>query len=68
VADADVIPIGSGGRPGRGTGRRTTPSAAARALAGQAGRPKKGRATKSADDSPTISQPANNVSIETSAK
>jgi len=34
VADADVIPIGSGGRPGRGTGRRTTPSAAARALAG----------------------------------
>ena len=50
MADADVIPIGSGGRPGRGTGRRTTPSAAARALAGQAGRPKKGRATKSADD------------------
>ena len=34
VADADVIPIGSGGRPGRGSGRRTTPSAAARALAG----------------------------------
>ncbi|MFC6158748.1 lysophospholipid acyltransferase family protein [Kribbella jiaozuonensis] len=34
MADADVIPIGSGGRPGRGSGRRTTPSAAARALAG----------------------------------
>jgi 1-acyl-sn-glycerol-3-phosphate acyltransferase len=34
VADADVIPIGSGGRPGRGSGRRTTPSSAARALAG----------------------------------
>jgi hypothetical protein len=34
VADAEVIPIGSGGRPGRGSGRRTTPSAAARALAG----------------------------------
>jgi 1-acyl-sn-glycerol-3-phosphate acyltransferase len=34
VADADVIPIGSGGRPGRGSNRRTTPSSAARALAG----------------------------------
>jgi 1-acyl-sn-glycerol-3-phosphate acyltransferase len=41
VADADVIPIGSGGRPGRGSGRRTTPSAAARALAGPGGRAKK---------------------------
>jgi 1-acyl-sn-glycerol-3-phosphate acyltransferase len=28
MADADVIPIGPGGRPGRGSGRRTTPSAA----------------------------------------
>ncbi|MEU4287014.1 lysophospholipid acyltransferase family protein [Kribbella sp. NPDC026596] len=37
MADADVIPIGAGGRPGRGSGRRTTPSAAARALAGQSG-------------------------------
>jgi 1-acyl-sn-glycerol-3-phosphate acyltransferase len=46
VADADVIPIGAGGRPGRGSGRRTTPSAAARALAGTgiAGAKKKGRA------------------------
>ncbi|MEU8227480.1 lysophospholipid acyltransferase family protein [Kribbella sp. NPDC048915] len=43
MADADVIPIGSGGRPGRGSGRRTTPSAAARALAGDAGRAKKSR-------------------------
>jgi 1-acyl-sn-glycerol-3-phosphate acyltransferase len=34
MTDAQVIPIGSGGRPGRGTGRRTTPSAAARSLAG----------------------------------
>ncbi|TDO49745.1 1-acyl-sn-glycerol-3-phosphate acyltransferase [Kribbella sp. VKM Ac-2571] len=41
MADADVIPIGSAGRPGRGSGRRTTPSAAARALAGQGGRGKK---------------------------
>ncbi|MFK4082619.1 lysophospholipid acyltransferase family protein [Kribbella sp. NPDC020789] len=41
MADADIIPIGSGGRPGRGSGRRTTPSAAARALAGPGARPKK---------------------------
>ncbi len=32
--DAEIIPIGSGGRPGRGSNRRTTPSAAARSLAG----------------------------------
>ncbi len=33
MAEAEVIPIGSHGRPGRGAGRKTTPSAAARALA-----------------------------------
>ena len=33
MSEAEVIPIGSHGRPGRGTGRKTTPSAAARALA-----------------------------------
>ncbi|MFB6721599.1 lysophospholipid acyltransferase family protein [Kribbella sp. NPDC056345] len=49
MADADVIPIGSGGRPGRGSGRRTTPSAAARALAGPGARPKKPRKTKAAE-------------------
>jgi 1-acyl-sn-glycerol-3-phosphate acyltransferase len=32
MSDAQVIPIGSGGRPGRGSRRRTTPSAAARSL------------------------------------
>ncbi|GAB3945013.1 hypothetical protein GCM10029976_070080 [Kribbella albertanoniae] len=49
MADADVIPIGSGGRPGRGSGRRTTPSAAARALAGpDAARRKKPGKAKSA--------------------
>ncbi|MDX6259464.1 MAG: hypothetical protein QOH84_1152 [Kribbellaceae bacterium] len=50
MADADVIPIGSGGRPGRGSGRRTTPSAAARALAGPdavKARAAKSRAAKS---------------------
>jgi 1-acyl-sn-glycerol-3-phosphate acyltransferase len=35
VADAEVIPIGTGGRPGRGTGS-TRPSAASRTLAGGA--------------------------------
>jgi 1-acyl-sn-glycerol-3-phosphate acyltransferase len=39
VADAEVIPIGGRGRPGRGS--RTSPSAAARALA-----PSKGRAER----------------------
>jgi 1-acyl-sn-glycerol-3-phosphate acyltransferase len=34
VADADVIPIGTGGRPGRGTGS-ARPSRASRALAGE---------------------------------
>jgi 1-acyl-sn-glycerol-3-phosphate acyltransferase len=33
VADAEVIPIGAGGRPGRGSGHSGTPSAASRALA-----------------------------------
>jgi 1-acyl-sn-glycerol-3-phosphate acyltransferase len=33
MAEAEVIPIGSHGQPGRGVGRKTTPSAAARALA-----------------------------------
>ncbi|MFG1815954.1 lysophospholipid acyltransferase family protein [Kribbella sp. NPDC049174] len=51
MADADVIPIGSGGRPGRGSGRRTTPSAAARALAGP-------RAGRSAKKKPASSQTA----------
>lgn len=53
--DAVVIPIGTGGRPGRGTGR-ARPSAAARNLAPSAGRspaagkpgPKKPAASKSA--------------------
>jgi 1-acyl-sn-glycerol-3-phosphate acyltransferase len=33
MSEAEVIPIGSHGQPGRGVGRKTTPSAAARALA-----------------------------------
>jgi 1-acyl-sn-glycerol-3-phosphate acyltransferase len=57
VADADVIPIGAGGRPGRGSGRRTTPSAAARALAGAGGRSKKTpKAPKPAVEPPVAEQ------------
>jgi len=33
MSEAEVIPIGSHGQPGRGVGRKTTPSVAARALA-----------------------------------
>ncbi|MFF1815932.1 lysophospholipid acyltransferase family protein [Kribbella sp. NPDC058245] len=49
MADADVIPIGSGGRPGRGSGRRTTPSAAARALAGPGAARSKKKKVKTAE-------------------
>jgi 1-acyl-sn-glycerol-3-phosphate acyltransferase len=48
MTDAQVIPIGSGGRPGRGTGRRTTPSAAARSLAGS------GRAKRKPEPEPAV--------------
>ncbi len=44
MADAEIIPIGSGGRPGRGSARRTTPSAAARSLAGKNTKAAKDRA------------------------
>ncbi|GAA2798267.1 1-acyl-sn-glycerol-3-phosphate acyltransferase [Kribbella solani] len=51
MADAEIIPIGTAGRPGRATGNRTTPSAAARNLAGS----KKPRRTTTAS---TPSTPA----------
>ncbi len=61
MADADVIPIGSGGRPGRGSGRRTTPSAAARALAGPDAAKARAARTKNKNrrltDNPTDSTP-----------
>ncbi len=56
MTDAQVIPIGSGGRPGRGTGRRTTPSAAARSLAGSSG--KSGRSRKKAEPETVEAEPA----------
>ncbi|HEY0890405.1 MAG TPA: 1-acyl-sn-glycerol-3-phosphate acyltransferase [Nocardioides sp.] len=43
--DAEIIPIGTRGRPGRGTGQR--PSAAARSLAGKSGKPAPKPAPKS---------------------
>jgi 1-acyl-sn-glycerol-3-phosphate acyltransferase len=44
VADAEVIPIGTGGRPGRGSGS-ARPSRASRTLAGDSGRPQPRRRT-----------------------
>jgi hypothetical protein len=40
VPDAEVIPLGTRGKPGRGTGS-TKPSSAARTLAGSAALPRK---------------------------
>ena len=37
MSDAEIIPIGTRGRPGRGTGK--APSSAARSLAGGSGKP-----------------------------
>ncbi len=51
MADAEIIPIGTRGRPGRGTGTR--PSAAARGLA-----PKSGTPRKPATDVPDAAEPA----------
>lgn len=51
MADAEIIPIGTRGRPGRGTGTR--PSSAARGLA-----PKSGTPRKPAADAPDTTKPA----------
>ncbi|MPZ62188.1 MAG: glycerol acyltransferase [Propionibacteriales bacterium] len=40
MAEAEIIPLGARGRPGRGSGRRTTPSAAARSLASGVPKPR----------------------------
>jgi 1-acyl-sn-glycerol-3-phosphate acyltransferase len=58
VADAEIIPIGGRGRPGRGS--RTSPSAAARALAPPSGR--SGRPRRAADES---AEPAETVDTAT---
>jgi 1-acyl-sn-glycerol-3-phosphate acyltransferase len=54
--DAEIIPIGSGGRPGRGSRRSTTPSAAARSLAGSATR-KRATQANPADSTDTAESP-----------
>ncbi|KRC52793.1 MULTISPECIES: lysophospholipid acyltransferase family protein [unclassified Nocardioides] len=53
MADAEIIPIGTRGRPGRGTGTR--PSSAARGLAPKAGAARK---PAKADATPTPEKPA----------
>jgi len=62
VSDARIIPIGAGGSPGRGTGRRTTPSAAARSLAGPArAAAAKPQADKAKPDRPGSGKPASGL-------
>ena len=68
MADADVIPIGSGGRPGRGSGRRTTPSAAARALAGPGARRGAGRAAGRGSEHGTVGAERETVGAERGQK
>ncbi len=65
MSDADIIPIGSSGRPGRGSGK-AKPSASARKLAGgasQAGAPKKAAAKKASAPAPkSARRPASTTS------
>jgi 1-acyl-sn-glycerol-3-phosphate acyltransferase len=56
MADADVIPIGGRGRPGRGS--HTSPSAAARALAPSAPARARSGATRDNDDDDAAGTPA----------
>ena len=55
MADAEIIPIGTRGQPGRGTGKR--PSAAARGLAPKSGTPRKAPAKKPAAKAPAKDAP-----------
>ncbi len=62
MGDAEIIPLGTRGRPGRGTGTR--PSAAARGLAPKSGTPRKARAASeepAADMTPEPSVPEPSV-------
>jgi 1-acyl-sn-glycerol-3-phosphate acyltransferase len=62
MADAEVIPIGSGGRPGRGTGN-DRPSRASRTLAGGGARPAPRRRSPRA----VVEQPAQTEPTEDAA-
>jgi 1-acyl-sn-glycerol-3-phosphate acyltransferase len=56
MSQAEIVPIGTRGRPGRGTQQRTTPSSAARSLAG--GSPgRKTRAAANPATSPAAPEP-----------
>jgi 1-acyl-sn-glycerol-3-phosphate acyltransferase len=63
MTDADIIPIGTRGKPGRGSGK-DRPSAAARSLAGASAKPAK--ASKPAGPvEPESSEAAENAPVET---
>jgi 1-acyl-sn-glycerol-3-phosphate acyltransferase len=67
MADAEVIPIGTGGRPGRGTGS-ARPSRASRTLAGESPRPQPRRRTpKPADPEPTVADAAAHAAADAAA-
>ncbi|WP_110180456.1 lysophospholipid acyltransferase family protein [Nocardioides solisilvae] len=62
MPEAEIIPLGTGGRPGRGTGR-AKPSSAARNLAGKpAPAPKRSRAASPAAGSDPSKDPSNDPS------
>jgi len=62
VGDAEVIPLGTRGKPGRGSGSGK-PSSAARSLAGSAPARKKAPRTTPAPDSADAEMPANDFQI-----
>jgi 1-acyl-sn-glycerol-3-phosphate acyltransferase len=57
VGDADIIPIGTRGKPGRGTAGTNKPSAAARSLAGDRARSATPRQKSPRADSPETPEP-----------
>jgi 1-acyl-sn-glycerol-3-phosphate acyltransferase len=57
VGDAEIIPIGTGGRPGRGSGS-ARPSTASRGLAGGSAAAKRRAAAKAAPSMPPADDPA----------
>jgi 1-acyl-sn-glycerol-3-phosphate acyltransferase len=62
MADADVIPLGTRGRPGRGGSRSGTPSAAARSLAaGNRKGPPQNKAPNKRPKSPSETRPERNA-------
>lgn len=65
MADAEIIPLGTRGRPGRGSGR-TKPSSSSRSLAGRADASKRAAGKLAADASPE-EQPSENQATENQA-